>query len=105
MSLLFINRYVSEKNDSVKGTWLWTKVPIYFIYPPSVFQFTSLLFNYHSISNQVQDLMIQLPAVCYNISTINCRNETVMVVHNNYLDVLTNEVSLYYGNNYKRGGK
>ena len=83
------------RDETVKRTWLWTKVPMYFIYPPGIFQFTSLFFNHHSISNQVQnDLTIQLPTACYSISSTVCpiNGENVTVVHNRYLDVLTNEV-------------
>ena len=65
---------------------------MYFIYPPSIFQYTSLNFNYHITSKQVQDdLTIQLPTTCYYVST--CPDGDGNVVHNPYLDVLTNEVS------------
>ena len=84
-------RYVSVENNTLEGTWLWTKVPIYFIYPPSIFRYMSLHFNYHIVSKQVQDdLTIQLPAACYNTS--DCPEGDGIVIHNRYLDVLTNEV-------------
>ena len=86
--------YVSVENDTLKGTWLWTKVPMYFVYPPDIFQYTALLFNYHSISKQVQDdLTIQLPTTCYHISTCQNGGKNTSVIQNRYLDVLTNEVS------------
>ena len=88
-------RYVSVENATLKGTWLWTKVPMYFLYPPSIFQYTSLNFNYHTTTKQVQnDLTIQLPTACYNIST--CSHSGESILHNRYLDVLTNEVSYTY---------
>ena len=95
VALLMHCSYVSVENDTLKGTWLWTKVPMYFIYPPEIFQYTAVFFNYHSVSKQVQDLTIQLPSACYNISTISCQNggKNTSVIQNHYLDVLTNEVS------------
>lgn len=87
--------YVSMVNNEINETWLWTKAPIYFIEPPSIFQFTSLLFNHHDISKQVYSLEVLLPSACCNVSASSCFNKdnNTKYVNNRYLGVLTNEVS------------
>lgn len=89
-------RYVSTEDTGITETWLWTSVPIYLIQPPSVFQFTSLLFSHHHISNRTRDLTVHLPPACYNISAPSCHDSSnnMTFLNNQYLDVLTNQVSL-----------
>lgn len=84
------------EDSNINETWLWTKVPIYFVQPPTVFQFTSLLFNHHNLSRQTYELMIILPSACLSdTSSLSCYDQSRDTTHinNKYLDVLTNEVS------------
>ena len=98
----FVFRYVSLADSEVNETWLWTKAPFYFIQPPSVFQYTSLLFNFHTISGQTTELCVYLPAACHSPIALSCydvihstKNTTnASLINNKYLDVLTNEVRL-----------
>ena len=92
----YFTRYVSTEDANIKERWLWTSVPIYLIQPPSVFQFISLLFSHHHISNRIRELTVHLPPACYNISAPSCHDSSTSVsyLNNKYLDVLTNEVSL-----------
>ena len=88
-------RYMSIEDSDINETWLWTKAPVYFIQPPSIFQFTSLLFNHHNLSEQTRVLTVYLPSACCNTSATSCNGRDTHRTHvnNQYLDVLTNEVS------------
>ena len=81
---------------------MWTSVPIYLIQPPSVFQFTSLLFSHHHISDRIRELTVHLPPDCYNTSALSCHgNDNITIYLNNrFLDVLTNEVSSMHNHCY-----
>ena len=95
-------RYVSAEDANIKERWLWTSVPIYLIQPPSVFQFTSLLFSHHHISDRIRELTVHLPPDCYNTSALSCHgNDNITIYLNNrFLDVLTNEVSSMHNHCY-----
>ena len=82
-----VEYHYAESN--VTEYWIWTTSPFYLIQPPSVFQFTSLLFSYPALSDQIQNLSLILPRECQDVTLDNrtCN-------HNPMLDVLTHQVLL-----------
>ena len=82
-----VEYHYAESN--VTEYWVWTTSPFYLIQPPSVFQFTSLLFSYPALSDQIQNLSLTLPQECQDVTFGNrtC-NQNLM------LDMLTHQVFL-----------
>ena len=94
IKLLCINRYELMENEDINQIRLWTKSPIYFILPAEVFQYASLLFNHHSLSGLVTNLIVKLPYECCNGTSDSSKSaECQATCNNKYFDVLTNKVS------------
>ena len=75
-----------DGDNQIIENWIWATTYFYFIQPPSLFVFTSLVFSYPT--EQTQSLSLSLPAEC----SINESTTTSKCRQNPMLDVLTQRV-------------
>ncbi len=92
---VFTNEY---DEDDCSVTFFWSVGSFLFLQPPSVFTYTSLLFNFPS--NMVSNLTIVLPNECQPLVINNNNNNsddcTCDKGRITFLDMLTRHVSLFF---------
>ncbi len=89
-----IYEFLKEDSDDVDGvvTYYWSVGSFLFVQPPSVFQFTSLYFNFPD--NKIDNITLQLPSECRPIVFSNVTEQcSCKDPGDTILDVLTRHVS------------
>ncbi len=80
--------YIFLGADIPKQHWIWTTGTFYFVQPPAVLRFTSLLFVYPE--SNMKQVTIYLPVECKDASTIR----SISTGDEGMLEILTRRVSV-----------
>ena len=80
----------SNELDGCNVTYVWSVGQVLFLYPPTIFKYTSLYFNYPN--NNLEFLYIQLPYECRGLVNSSSGGECSCPDISSILKVLTQQV-------------